>query len=421
MPVRDLSGVEPPRSGFRGVVSLLTRNRDFRNLYVAQLISFGGDWFLTVALLGLVLELTGSPLMASAAIAAQLVPFFMLSPLAGVLVDRLNRQWLMVGADLIRAVVALGFLLINGPEDVWMVFVLQALLAAFGAAFEPASAAAVPNLVDREDLPMANALTGSAWGTMLALGAAIGGLVAAQLGRDAAFLGDSVSFAVSAVLLLSIRRPFSEAREEGEHPGTVAATVETIQYARRDHRVLALLVVKGGFGFAGGVIVLLSVFATEVFHEGDAGIGILMAARGLGALIGPFIATRYARTSERRLFAAIGVSLAAFAVFYALFPLMPALLLAAPFATGAHLGGGAQWVLSTYGLQKIVPDRIRGRVFAFDFALVTLSITLSNLGAGWAAQHWSPRVTMLGLALIALAYAAAWWIGTRAVRRSLTD
>ena len=402
----------------RGALSLLRRNPDFRNLYLAQVISFGGDWFLVVALFGLVLELTGSPVMVALVVVAQLLPYVVLSPFAGALVDRLDRKRMMIVADLARVGLCLGFLLVNGRGDVWLIFVLQVGLATFGSVFEPASAAAVPNLVEREDLPTANALTGSAWGTMLAVGAALGGLVATLLGRDAAFVGDALSFALSAALLLRIGRPFAEAVRE-EHPGLVAATAETIRYSRQDHRVLALLAVKGGFGMAGGVISLLPVFATEVFREGDAGIGILMAARGLGALVGPFLARAIAGDTERGLFTGIGLALASFGVFYAFFPLMPALLLAAPFATGAHLGGGAQWTLSTYGLQRIVPDRLRGRIFAFDFALVTLTIAASNLLAGWTARRFGPDVAMFGLALVALVYATVWWTATRRVRASL--
>jgi MFS family permease len=417
--LRDSAQLGIPRTGIRGALSLLSRNPDFRNLYLAQLISYAGDWFLTVALFGLVQDLTDSPLMASLVLVFQMVPFFLASPLGGALADRMNRQRLMVVADLIRTPLCFGFLLVNGREDVWLIFVLQAVLSFFGALFDPASTAAVPNLVDEEDLPTANVLVGSAWGTMLAIGAALGGLVAAAFGRDATYIGDAASFALSAALLSTIRRAFSEARDDDKHIGVAEATVETIQYARRDHRVLALLTVKGGFGFAGGVITLLAVFAHEVFHEGDVGIGVLMAARGLGALIGPFIGRAIAGNTDRRLFVAIGLALSSFGVFYAAFGFMPALLAAAPLTTAAHLGGGAQWTLSTYGLQKLVPDRIRGRVFAFDFALVTFSITVSNLIAGWAAEQWGPRAAMVGLSVVAMTYSAVWWFGTRRIRATL--
>ena len=117
---------------------------------------------------------------------------------------------------------------------------------------------------------------------------------------------------------------------------------------------------------------------------------------------------------------AIGLSLACFGVFYLLFPFMPALILAGLCSMGAHLGGGAQWTLSTYGLQTIVPDRIRGRVFAFDFSLVTLTIMASNLVSGWAIQELGPHHAMLVFAGVGLLFAAVWWLATRRLRRRLT-
>lgn len=405
------------RSGLRGSLSLLRRNPGFRNLYAAQLISYGGDWFLTVALFGLILDLTGSPVMVALIFAAQQIPFFLLSPVAGALADRLDRRRLMIAADLARTVLCVGFLLVRRGGDVWLVFPLLALISAFSAVFDPASTAAVPNLVEDDDLSAANALVGSAWGTMLAVGAALGGVVAATFGRDTAFLVDAGSFAASAALLSRIRRPFAEDRRQ-EHPGLAVATVETVHYARKDHRVLALLAVKAGFGFGAGVIVLISVFAREVYRQGDVGIGILMAARGVGALVGPFIGRRVAGGDDRRLFPAIGLALTTFGVCYLAFGFMPSLALAAPCVAFAHIGGGAQWTLSTYGLQRIVPDSIRGRVFAFDFALVTLSIALSSLGAGWAAERWGPRPAAAALAGVALAWAIIWWVSTGRVRRN---
>jgi MFS family permease len=402
------------REGFRGAMSLLKRNPDFRHLYFAQLISFGGDWFLLVALYGLVLDLTNSPLMASLILVAQLVPYFLFVPVAGVLADRLNRQALMVCADVVRAGLCLVFFLV-GPGTVWLIYVLQALLALFTAAFEPTAEAAVPNLVDPEDLSLANSLVGSAWGTMLAIGAALGGVIAGTLGKNAAFIGDSISFVGSAALLVTIRRPFSENRPQ-EHIPILKATAETVGYARKDRRVLALLAVKGGFGLAGGILVLLPIFARDVYHKGDVGTGILYGMRGVGALIGPFIGRRVAGPTSSGMFRAIGFALFCFPVFYAIFPWMPFLILAGLCAVGAHVGGGAQWTLSTYGLQRFVPDRIRGRVFSFDFALVTLSIALSNLAAGWAAGRFGPETTMWALAGVGFVYAVGWWIGTRRMR-----
>jgi MFS family permease len=405
------------RGGFRLALSLLRRNPDFTRLYAAQLISFAGDWFATVALVGLVFDLTGSAALTALALSIQLLGFAVFTPLGGYLADRVNRKWLMVASDSARSVLILGLLLVDRPEEVWIALSIVGAVSALGALFEPTTSASVPNLVDRDDLPVANALVGSAWGMMLAVGGALGGLVAATLGRDAAFVGDALSFGLSAGLLVGIRRPFAEPRREGQHAGMLSALAETFRYARRDHRVLALLTVKGGFGLGAGVIGLLPIFALEVFRAGDRGTGILFAFRGVGALIGPFIARRFTRDFSTLL---LGCSLAmvTYGVFYGLFPLSSTLLAAALLAMLAHLGGGGQWTLSTYGLQTVVPDFIRGRVFSFDYGLVTLTLALSIFLSGWAADHLGPRVVMYALAAVSLLYALVWTVLTRRIRRS---
>jgi MFS family permease len=416
-PVEQLGGV-------RASLSLLRRNRDFRRLYLASVISLGGDWFLLVALFGLVLDLSGT-FAVGLLVAVQEIPFFLMSPVGGVLADRLDRKRLMVICDIVRAVLCVGFLFVRDAGTLWIAFLLLAAISAFSAAFDPASSAAIPNVVDPEDLGPANALNGSVWGTMLAVGSALGGLVAATLGRDTAFAIDAASFALSAALIMGVRRSFTEARTADEpHPGVVKATVETARYARRDHRVLALLGVKAGFGLGAGVLVLISVFADTVFHAGEIGIGILMGARGVGALIGPFLGRGVAGRDDRRLFGAIGLALVVFGLGYATLGLMPTIVLAAPAVAIAHLGGGAQWTLSSYGLQRIVPDRIRGRVFAFDQALITLTLAVSSLVTGWAADagRLGPRLTAFALGGVAIVWALAWiWVTTDVRRAPLIE
>lgn len=418
MGTRDSTEARQAREGFRAGLRLIRGNPDFRRLYIALLISYGGDWFLMVALFGLAHELTGSPVALALVVAVQELPFVVASPIGGVLADRLDRRKLMVVSDLARAALCLVFLLVDERGDLWFAFGALAILSGFSAVFDPASAAAVPNLVEPEELGPANSLVGSAWGTMLAIGAAIGGVVVATAGADTAFLVDAVSFAVSALLLWRISRSFSGERRE-EHPGPVEAIRETARYARRDHRVMALLAVKGVFGLAaGGVLVLISIFALDVFEAGDMGVGILMSARGLGAFVGPFLGRMAAGHDDRNLFSAIGIALVVFGLAYTIFGLAPSMLVAAPIVLCAHMGGGAQWTLSTYGLQKISPDSIRGRVFAFDFALITISISVSAFAIGWAADRWDPRPVAIAVGVVALVSALAWWATTGKARRS---
>jgi MFS family permease len=302
-----------------------------------------------------------------------------------------------------------------------LVFVLAGAIAALGAVFEPASSAAVPNLVDPQDLGPANMVTGATWGTMLAVGSALGGLVVAVFGREAGYLGDAASFFVSAGLVARIRRPLSQPREvHAEHPRIREATRETFRYARQDHRVLALLSVKSGFGLAAGMVGLLPVLALEVFDAGDPGTGTLLAFRGLGVLIGPFLVRRLFRDEDLRpVFLAIPIAWAIFGLFYAGAAWSPWLVLAGACIMVGHFGGGAQWTLSTYALQRIVPDRIRGRIFGFDYGLVTFTVALSATVGGAAAEVVDPRVVMFAMSTIALAYAVIWTVATAGVRRRL--
>jgi MFS family permease len=349
--------------------------------------------------------------------------FALASPIAGVLADRYDRRRLMVLADVARVPVALAFLLPRNPDTLWIAFVAAALLSLGAAVFEPTSSASLPNLVEEGELAEANVLIGSAWGTMLAVGAALGGLVAATLGRDVAFAVNAASFGASALLIIGIRRSFRAPRDKelaGERPtrGGVAESIRVVlRFARGNRTLAALLLSKTTFGVGTGVIVLLAVFGRDVFKAGDAGIGILFAARGLGALMGPFLVRSIVGVSERGLIGGIAASFGIFAVSYALLPLAPILPLAAVAVFAGHLGGGAQWTLSSYGLQRAAPDAIRGRVFSFDYGLVTLTITLSTLVAGFLAERFSPAATTWSMVSLAAIAAIGWIAFARPVWR----
>ena len=391
-------------------LSLLRRNPAFARLYTAQLASFAGDWFATVALLGLALQLTGSSAIASLVLVLQTGGFAAASPIAGLLADRFDRRRLMVAADLARIPVALAFLLAREPETLWVAFAAVLLLAVGAAVFDPTSSAALPNLVRDEDLPTANVLIGSAWGTMLAVGAALGGIVAATLGRDAAFVVNALSFAVSAWLILGIRQPLQEPRDPAAHPaiGVRGGVAAAIGFARTSRIVAAFVLSKTSFGVGTGVVALLAVFGSEVFGAGDAGIGILFAARGLGALVGPFVARSVMGTDDAGLIRGIAASFVAAAGCYALFPLAPQIWIAAIFVFGAHCGGGAQWALSTLGIQRSTPDVIRGRVFSLDYGLVTMTIAVSTLVAGLLADLVPARLAVWTMAALIVAAGVIW-------------
>jgi MFS family permease len=387
---------------------LLRTNRDFRLLYTGSLISLGGDWFLTVALLDLVLQLTGSATLASLVLLGQTLPIFLFTPLAGHIVDRVDRRKLMIVVDLVRTVACLVPLLARTPATLPFAYAGIILISIGSAYFEPASQAALPNIVAREELGPANVLMGATWGTMLAVGAGLGGIVTAKFGREVAFIVDAISFLVSAGILWLMRARFSEAREEHhEHPPLIDSVRQTIAYARDNPRVLALLTSKGGYGMGAGVVAMVSVFGREVFRAGAFGIGLLFAFRGIGALLGPFLVRTLFKRDEA-MYRSISFAVLIFGLGYIGLGLSGTLAIGAVAVFLAHLGGGAQWQTSTYGLQREVPDWIRGRVFSADYGFVTLTMSISSVLTGIAADRFGPVIATVATASICVVWAIVW-------------
>jgi MFS family permease len=255
-------------------------------------------------------------------------------------------------------------------------------------------------------------LMGSTWGTMLAVGAALGGAATMLLGRDASFVVDSFSFLLSAWLLWRIRASFSEVRDAHHvKPPLLESMRETVRYAKAHPRVLGLLTVKGGYGLGAGVVAMLSVFGREVFQAGALGIGLLFAARGIGALLGPFAVRGLLRTDDAR-YRSIAFCILLFGAGYAALAFSTTLAAGILSIAFAHLGGGAAWQVSTYGLQREVPDFIRGRVFSADYGFVTLTMALSGLGAGIASDQWGPAAATLGTASVCIVFGILWAIAT---------
>lgn len=387
---------------------LLRDNRDFRLLYAGTLISLAGDWFLTVALLDLVLQLTGSATLASVMLLCQTLPIFFVTPIAGHFIDRVDRRKLMITVDVARVGACLLPLLARSPETLPFAYLGVVLISIGSAYFEPASHAALPNIVASGDLAAANVLMGSTWGSMLAVGAGLGGLFTVAFGRNASFIVDSFSFLASALVLWGMRGRFAEERaEHHEQPPLLESIRETFRYARTHPRVLALLTCKGGYGTGAGVVAMLSVFGKEVFHQGAFGIGLLYASRGLGALLGPFLLRAIAKRDDA-LYRSIVVCVLTFGVGYTILGFSRSLAVGMLAAFIAHLGGGAAWQISTYGLQREVPDQIRGRVFAADYGFVTLTMAISSVFAGVMSDRFSPTVGTVSIASVCTIFAVVW-------------
>ncbi len=405
-----------------GYIELLRNNHAFRQLWLGQVVSQMGDWFNTIAIYTIILNLTGSGRDVGLLLVARFLPSFVFGPLSGVLADRFSRRSIMIVSDLLRAVVVLGFLLVRRADQLWIVYVLTVLQLAFSTFFEPAKTAAIPSIVSDRELVAANAISSVTWSAMLTLGAAIGGVITGWLGTDVAFVLDSLTYLLSAALIASVRLPRRPKREKGKLTvGRALGVTETIKGARyvKDRpRVLALLLVKPAWGLGGGILTLLAVFGERIFPVGKSaatGIGVLFAARGIGTAVGPIVARRVAGEGKKRMLTAIGISFLIGGLGYIAFGSTPSFIVALIVLGLAHTGGSILWVFSTVMLQRDVEDGFRGRVFAAELALLTLTMAASNYITGELLDRFrlSPRSVTVGIGILFLIPGLVWFATQR--------
>jgi MFS family permease len=401
-----------------GYLELLRSNRGFRLLWLGQVVSQMGDWFDTIAVYTIALRLTGSSRSVALIMVARFLPSVVMGPLSGVVADRFSRRSIMIASDLMRAIVVLGFLFVRRPDQMWLVYLLTVFQLAFSAFFEPAKTAAIPSIVSGRELLPANAISSVTWSVMLTMGAAIGGFVAGWFGTNAAFILDSLTFLASAILVGSVRFPKRPARAKakltfGKALG-ITDTIEGARYVKHRPRVFAYLMVKPAWGMGGGILTLLAVFGERVFPvagQTATGIGVLFTARGIGTAVGPIIARRWSGETRRQMQAAIGIAFLIGGAFYLSFGVSRNFLLALLFLAIAHMGGSILWVFSTVLLQQEVEDNFRGRVFAAELALATLTMAASNYVVGELMDRFgfSPRVVTAGVGIFFLLPGIAWF------------
>ena len=397
-----------------GYWELLRGNVDFRRLWAGNVVSLLGDWFNTIALYTLVSRLTGSPFALGAVFVFKMLPWALASPLAGILVDRYNRRRLMIGSDLLRAVVVLGFLLIDEASEVGWLYALIAAQVVVGAVFIPAKSASIPNITTPRELLTANALMSATWSIMLALGAALGGFATEWFGEQTVFVIDSLTYLVSAYFIYRARIPQdTEAPAEGPLVRTAAKEIVAgWQRMRAVPRVGRIALAKATWALAGGALVyLLTLLGDEVAPGAlAAGIGILFAARGVGTGIGPVVARAVFKNQDRWPLV-LGACIVFSGACYVIVGLVPwALGLVIGLIMLAHTAGGANWVLATVLLQQRTEDRFRGRVFATEWLLVSLADTASIIAASTLLE-WGVldlRLSFLVFALIQIFCGLSW-------------
>ncbi len=402
---------EPP-AGYR---ELLRGNPDFRRIWIAQIVSLLGDWFNTIALYTLVTRLTGSPLALGAVFVLKLLPLGLASPVAGLIVDRWNRRRVMIGSDLVRAVVVLGFLLVDRPGHVPLLYVLITLQVVAGAVFEPARTASLPNITRPRELLTANALSAATWSAMLALGAAAGGVATEWLGARAVFALDAVTYLVSAWFVHRTTIPqATEPQAPGPLlPAALAAIADGWRYLRRHPPAGRIALAKASWSVGGGGLVYMLALAGGRISPlaPAAAIGVLYAVRGLGTGLGPLLARRLF-LDARRWPAVMGSAIALSGLAYATVAALGARWWIVAPVLVAHAASGANWVLATVELQRRAEDRYRGRVFATEWLLLTTAESLSILLASTLLESGALglRQGFAAFAAAQLLTGAVWWL-----------
>ena len=332
------------------------------------------------------------------------------------LADRDNRQHLLIASDLLRAITVLGFLLVRRPDQVWLLYALTAIQLALSGLFFPARNALLPNIVAGRELGTANALSGSTWSVMLALGAALGGVVAGRFGVYVAFAVDAMTYLVSAVLIAGVSyRHTVDANDDRTMAAALREYLDGLRYLAHHRPMMYAALLKAAIAlFMGGALQVVQVAgAMERFAVGEGGstaLGLMYAMAGIGTGIGPIVARRVTGDDPRRL--RIAISAAHMLIVLGLAVMAPLatffLVLLGIFLRG--LGGGINWVFSTQLLLQGVPDGVRGRVFSTDFAAFTLGVAISTAVGGLVLDHSGLGLSgvLWCLALLTLLPATLW-------------
>ncbi|MEZ4617795.1 MAG: MFS transporter [Caldilineaceae bacterium] len=403
-----------------GYLQLITRNVNFRNLWFGQIVSLLGDWFNLIASAALIGQLTQSGLAVGTLFVVRTLAPFLLSPVAGVVADRYNRKHILIAADLTRAVVVFGFLLVRNPGDVWLLYTLTAIQLGLSAFFFPARNAILPDITAESEVGAANALSSATWSVMLALGAALGGLVSGTWGIYPAFVIDGLTFLVSAYFIARVvltHRP--HAGGDKSITAAIKQYTEGLRYLRQNIDILVVTVHKAinALFLSYGFQVVQVAIAQQVFvygKEGGLSLGAMFALAGVGTGIGPMIARYFIGDDGKKLRWAIAVGYLVGGI---------GLLITAPLSSfgvvllGTALrsfGGGMVWVFSTQILLQAVPGPVRGRIFATEFMFFYLGSAIASTAVGGALDLLTISNViwiMAGLSLLPVFLWSGWLVG----------
>ncbi len=395
-------------------VNLVSRNANYRRLWLAQIISNFGDWFGILAVYALIQLYSGSELLLGLIIVVKMLSLAFSSPLAGYITDRFNRRQLMILCDVARGLLVLGFVLITSSDLLWLAYLLMAIQMVFSAIFEPAKTSSIPNVTTSEELVIANILSAASWSVIFTTGMAFGGFATAYLGTDLVFVLNAISYGISGFFIYRAVIPQQEmsVEEKRKTRNPMKGIIEGFRFLKNNRSVLRPALAKGTFTMCiGALVYMLIIVAEDVLLMGSIGLGILYAARGIGTGIGPVLGRRIFR-KETGWIRAMGLFMIFCGLMYCVASWLSSIVLMSLFVLLAHMASGSNWVMSTVLLQRRAPDIFRGRVFSTEWLLFTLaqsfSVTIASLILEF--EILSIREAMLFFSVLLVLFGAFWLV-----------
>ena len=380
------------------------RHRNFQLFFSGQLISLIGTWMQNVAQAWLVYKLTGSSLLLGAVGFASQFPVFLAAPAGGIAADRYNRHHVVIGtqtASMVLAFILAGLTILH-RVTIAEIFVLAALLGVVNAFDIPGRQAFLVEMVGREDLMNAIALNSSMFNGARIIGPAVAGVLVANIGEGWCFFANAVSY-IAVIIGLLMMHVAPRPRLATGSP--VAHIIEGFRFVRHTAPIRALLLLLGLVSLvAMPYTVLMPIFADRILHSGARGLGILMCATGIGALLGAL--TLATRTGVHGLGRWVTVSCTGFGMTLIAFSLSKMLWLSAALLVPVGFCMMLQMSSSNTLIQAMVPDHLRGRVMSvYSMMFMGMAPFGALLGGGLADRLGAPRTVIIG-ALAAVAGAA---------------
>jgi len=375
-----------------GYFPLLKQNPSFRNLWYGQVISELGNWVNSIALYALILQLTGSGMAMAAAMMAKLLPMVIISPFAGVVIDRMDRRTVLIASDILRCFTVLCFLIVESREDLWLVYAITLFEVALTGFFEPARSAILPSIVKKNHLVTANAISGATWSIMLTLGAALGGFVVSLFGVKVAFILDALTYLLSAWFIIKISYPNTKSEEpiKKNNSSGIKGLLEGGRYLISHPIVLALALLKSGMAIKGGIMTLIPLFANRLWSDPaavSAAVGIMFSSRGIGSAIGPILIRKWLGESPKILQGSILAAFFLGSLALLAFSFSKNLWLTSLCIGLSGMFGSIVWVFSTALIHLEADRQFLGRIFGIEMALLTLIMGISNGVVGVAIDE----------------------------------